>query len=425
MHIHFGLTWLNQIFYCFVTSAIILIFTYIVYKNRVTDGLPSNSQNIAEMLIEFLEDLIIPELGRERLPHLLPFLGAFLLFILISNAFLIIPLTHPVTSDWSNTFALALIVVISLQYYNIKLNGPKKAAKLWLDPIPGLGKSEPSSQEVEEKNVIEKKEGSNILSIIIKIFVVLFMLVYFVDNLLTLIPLSFKELAAYSGVGTIIIIALMIWIRLKLQSTDDAPEGIQLFVEWLVEGMRSVFGLESEQSSIFKSIIFYFIATLFLCAVVVLILPVLYKHSVVVSIVSIYSLIIGAIGILAFLNKKLTFQKTIGRIVWKPLSKFLNAIFGILKAIPAKLLISLFIALHFLDNGARLLSLSLRLFGNIFGEHTVLSMVTEVALKNYYYVIPLLIPFLIFCMDVLFALIQTAVFVMLSMFYFKEELGVH
>ena len=104
---------------------------------------------------------------------------------------------------------------------------------------------------------------------------------------------------------------------------------------------------------------------------------------------------------------------------------FLNLFFGILKAVPAKILIALFIALHVLDNGARILSLSLRLFGNIFGEHTVLMMVTDVALKNYYYVVPLCIPFLIFCMDVLFALIQTAVFVMLSTFYFKEELGVH
>ena len=90
-----------------------------------------------------------------------------------------------------------------------------------------------------------------------------------------------------------------------------------------------------------------------------------------------------------------------------------------------KIIVLFLVALHVVDNGARMLSLSLRLFGNIFGEHSVLAMVTDVAIKRYYFVIPVFIPFMIFCMDVLFAVIQTLVFVMLSLFYFKEELGVH
>jgi len=169
----------------------------------------------------------------------------------------------------------------------------------------------------------------------------------------------------------------------------------------------------------------YFIGTLLFIAALVLMMPILFTHTKMMNIVSIYSLAIIAFSILHYLHNAITVHKALWGFVRPYIAKALNFSFGILKAIPAKILIVLFIALHLLDNGARILSLSLRLFGNIFGEHTVLMMVTDVALKNYYYVIPLVIPFLIFCMDVLFALIQTAVFIMLSNFYFKEELGVH
>ena len=147
MHVHFGLSWLHQWMYCIVTTGIILIFAILVYKNRKKDGAPGILQNIAEVAIEFMEDLISTELGPDKLSSLLPFLCTFLFFILISNLFLIIPNAHPPTSDWSNTVALAMIVIIALQFYNIKLNGPKKAIKLWLDPIPELTQKEPTEEE--------------------------------------------------------------------------------------------------------------------------------------------------------------------------------------------------------------------------------------------------------------------------------------
>ena len=126
-----------------------------------------------------------------------------------------------------------------------------------------------------------------------------------------------------------------------------------------------------------------------------------------------------------YIHQKLPWLKTIWAVIWFPIGKLLKILLAILKQLPVKILIGFFILLHVFDNGARLLSLSLRLFGNIFGEHTVLSMVTEIAIRNYYFVIPLAIPFMIFCLDLVFACVQTLVFVMLSLFYFKEELRVH
>lgn len=98
---------------------------------------------------------------------------------------------------------------------------------------------------------------------------------------------------------------------------------------------------------------------------------------------------------------------------------------GFLKSSPMKLLILMFIALKVVDNLARLLSLSLRLFGNIYGEHTILGETTKIALEHPKLVITLFIPFLIICFDILVAVIQAVVFTYLSLFYMKEEWGIH
>lgn len=95
------------------------------------------------------------------------------------------------------------------------------------------------------------------------------------------------------------------------------------------------------------------------------------------------------------------------------------------KSLPMKLLLVVFIVLKVVDNLARLLSLSLRLFGNIYGEHTILAQTMEIALAKPVLVVTLFIPLLIVCFDVLVMLIQAIVFTNLSLFYMKEEWAAH
>lgn len=109
----------------------------------------------------------------------------------------------------------------------------------------------------------------------------------------------------------------------------------------------------------------------------------------------------------------------------KEKKSFGRTILGILKSLPVKLLVVVFIVLKVVDNVARILSLSLRLFGNIYGEHTILATTMEMALTKPALIITLFIPFLILCFDLMVALIQAVVFTYLSLFYMKEEWGVH
>jgi len=322
-----------------------------------------------------------------------------------------------------------MIVVIALQYYNIKFNGPKKAIKLWLDPVPELTQKKPKKVEELAEPKKSKKGGSQKGSTLLKIVAVLFSLIYFIDNAATLFSLSFKSMAAYCIAASFVIAAFALWVRSKMQTTDTAiPSGIQCFFEWVVENLLNLTGLETgsekEKGSFLKNFYFFGIGSLILIAASVFILFIPFKHPVTINVVSIYSLIIVLAFALIYPHQKLPWLRNMWAIIWIPIDKLLKIFLAILKEIPLRILILFFILLHFVDNAARMLSLSLRLFGNIFGEHTVLSMVTEIAIKNYYFVIPLMIPFFIFCLDVVFACVQTLVFVMLSLFYFKEELGI-
>lgn len=222
--------------------------------------------NVGEAVVEFLVNLIEPVLGEKLVPIALPFLGTFFLFIFFSNILLILPhpFSNPPTGDISVTASLAFICVFGLQIYNAFIvNSPKKAIKMWLNPVPGLGGDEHGDNEAHEK-----------------------------------------------------------------------------------------------------------------------------KHH--------------------------KTHKSIGKVL-----------LDFLKSTPLKILILLFILLKVVDNLARILSLSLRLFGNIYGEHTILAQTTEMALTKPALIITIFIPFIIICFDVLVALIQAVVFTNLSLFYMKEEWGVH
>jgi len=65
----------------------------------------------------------------------------------------------------------------------------------------------------------------------------------------------------------------------------------------------------------------------------------------------------------------------------------------------------------------RPVSLSIRLFGNIFGDHT--------AVAIFFSLVPLLLPLPMMVLGLLVAIIQTFVFILLSMTYFSLAIEGH
>ncbi len=249
--IHFGLTKGQLVIWTWIVMGIILILVYLFTRKKET-GVPSKLQNIGEMIVEAIINMLEPNYGHDLTRKLLPLFGTFLIFLIVSNFFLIIPWGMPPTSDLSTTVALAVIALCAVHLLNLNLNGIKDVIKRWFNPYP----------EMTKREKLPKKASRG------------------------------KRIGGLFNFG-------LIW------------------------------------------------------------------------------------GIVGFL-----------------------------------------IILHVIDNGARLMSLSLRLFGNIFGEHVIFHKVTEVAVARPYLVIPLAIPFIILIMDTLIFMIQAFVFTYLNIFYLIEEANI-
>lgn len=82
---------------------------------------------------------------------------------------------------------------------------------------------------------------------------------------------------------------------------------------------------------------------------------------------------------------------------------------------PVVWLFILLIPLAIIDNLARVLSLTLRLFGNIAGEHLVFERLSEH--------VPYFLPMILLLLGLLVGLIQALVFTILNLFYIVEDLG--
>lgn len=78
---------------------------------------------------------------------------------------------------------------------------------------------------------------------------------------------------------------------------------------------------------------------------------------------------------------------------------------------PVWWLAPLFIPVEIISHFSRPLSLTIRLFGNIFGEDTIMAILASLALSGF------LIPLPVMCLAIFTSLIQTLVFIMLSSIY--------
>jgi len=84
---------------------------------------------------------------------------------------------------------------------------------------------------------------------------------------------------------------------------------------------------------------------------------------------------------------------------------------------PVWWLFILLVPLRVIDNLARMLSLTLRLFGNLAGEHLVFEQVCAT--------VPYILPAVLLLIGILVGVVQAAVFTLLNLFYLVEETGQH
>lgn len=132
----------NSLFTTWIVIALIALFAYKIKSSL--KKIPQGLQNLAEFIVESLFDLV-ESVEKEKAKIFFPIIASFFIFILFNNWSglipgvgsiglweekeghkILVPLFRAGTSDLNTTLALAIISVLSAQYFGIKSLGSKK-----------------------------------------------------------------------------------------------------------------------------------------------------------------------------------------------------------------------------------------------------------------------------------------------------------
>jgi F-type H+-transporting ATPase subunit a len=112
LHIgHYDVSFTNQSLWMFIAVGAASLFFYLAATSRSL--VPSRMQSIAELSYEFVGNMIHSAAGEDGL-RFFPFVFTIFMFVLLSNFLGLIPGSFTVTSQIAVTFALAVVVILTV-----------------------------------------------------------------------------------------------------------------------------------------------------------------------------------------------------------------------------------------------------------------------------------------------------------------------
>jgi F-type H+-transporting ATPase subunit a len=123
-----------------LNALLVLLISAIVFPlmaRRISRDNPSNFQHFLELIVDGLRTLLhdIVGHGGERFLYII---GAFAVFIFVSNLFGLFFFLQPPTSNVNTTFALSIIGFLYYNYQGIKAQGVVHYVKHFMGPLPLL-----------------------------------------------------------------------------------------------------------------------------------------------------------------------------------------------------------------------------------------------------------------------------------------------
>lgn len=91
--------------------------------------------SLAEMVVEFISNLLSDIMNLELIGPYLPILGTMAIFLAIANSIAIFPVLSSPTSDINTPLALAIVVFFSIHYFGIHAKGAAAYFKGLASPI--------------------------------------------------------------------------------------------------------------------------------------------------------------------------------------------------------------------------------------------------------------------------------------------------
>jgi len=117
-----GISFTNSALFMVLTVGVISLFLLLSTSSRSI--VPSRAQALSEMLYEFVANMVRDSAGKEGMKFF-PFVFSLFMFVLVANLFGMIPFFFTVTSHIIVTFALAILVFLTVIIYGIWRNGFK------------------------------------------------------------------------------------------------------------------------------------------------------------------------------------------------------------------------------------------------------------------------------------------------------------
>jgi len=118
--------------------AMLVLFGLIYWITRGLKATPEGKkQVIAELIVEFFQGLLEPNLGKKGRKYAL-LVGSLFLFIITMNLLWFIPGLMPPTTDLSTTIGLALTTIIIVHALGFLNNGVKGYLSHFVQPFPLL-----------------------------------------------------------------------------------------------------------------------------------------------------------------------------------------------------------------------------------------------------------------------------------------------
>ena len=116
----YDLSLTNSGLFMVIVLGVIALITVVGTAGRAL--VPGRLQSMAEMLYEFIDDLVVSTMGKSG-RKFFPLVLSLFLFVLFSNVIGLIPGTYTVTSQIIVTFALAMVVILTVVVYGLMKHG--------------------------------------------------------------------------------------------------------------------------------------------------------------------------------------------------------------------------------------------------------------------------------------------------------------
>ncbi len=115
-----GISFTNSALFMVLTVGVISLFLLLSTSGR--NIVPTRAQALSEMLYEFVANMVRDSAGKEGMKFF-PFVFSLFMFVLVANLFGMIPFFFTVTSHIIVTFALAILVFLTVIIYGVWRNG--------------------------------------------------------------------------------------------------------------------------------------------------------------------------------------------------------------------------------------------------------------------------------------------------------------